>query len=161
MRRKDREITDFDQIVNIIDECDVVRLGLADGDFPYIVPVNFGYQVDGEQIYLYFHGAMAGRKYELLNRNMRCSFEMDNMMLLECITESRDVTTRYKSVMGTAEAEFLQGEEKQAALDRFIMGRYDKTKNFDYNRANVERTAIVRLKVIDISAKVNPIRVAE
>ena len=41
MRRKDREVTDFDSIVRIIDKCDVLRLGLADGDYPYIVPVNF------------------------------------------------------------------------------------------------------------------------
>ncbi len=41
MRRKDREVTDFAEIVRIIDQCAIVRIGLADGDFPYIVPVNF------------------------------------------------------------------------------------------------------------------------
>lgn len=46
MRRKDREVTDFDTIVGIIDECDILRLGLADGDYPYIVPVNFAYTVE-------------------------------------------------------------------------------------------------------------------
>ena len=37
MRRKDREVTDFDEIVKIIDECEVLRLGLVDGDYPYIM----------------------------------------------------------------------------------------------------------------------------
>lgn len=45
MRRKDREITDFNEIRKIIDACEILRLGLADGDFPYIVPVNFAYTV--------------------------------------------------------------------------------------------------------------------
>lgn len=77
MRRKDREVTSFGEIIKIVDECEIVRLGLSDGDYPYIVPVNFAYKTESEQLYLYIHGAMAGRKYELLKRNPHCSFEMD------------------------------------------------------------------------------------
>lgn len=59
MRRKDREVKDFEIIKQIIDECQIIRIGLQDGDYPYIVPLNFGYEIDGEQIYFYIHGAMA------------------------------------------------------------------------------------------------------
>ena len=46
MRRKDREITSFDEQLKIIDQCDVVRLGLVDDEgYPYILPLNFGYEV--------------------------------------------------------------------------------------------------------------------
>ena len=62
MRRKDREVTDFKTILAIIDECDIIRIGLADGDFPYIVPLNFAYAVHGNQIDFFVHGDMAGRK---------------------------------------------------------------------------------------------------
>ncbi len=34
MRRKDREITDFNEIINIIKKCDVCRIALNDKDFP-------------------------------------------------------------------------------------------------------------------------------
>lgn len=68
MRRKDREITDFSEILKIVDACEILRLGLADGHFPYIVPVNFAYTVNDKQFYFYIHGAMAGRKYELLRQ---------------------------------------------------------------------------------------------
>lgn len=157
MRRKDREVTDFGQIVGIIDKCQIVRLGLASGDFPYIVPVNFAYTVEGNQIYLYIHGAMAGRKYELLSKNPNCSFEMDIPIQMDCIYEKKDVTMRYESVMGKAEAVFLEGEEKQRAMDEVIMNRYEETRNFEYNRAAVARTAVVRLKVTEITAKANPL----
>ncbi len=157
MRRKDREVTDFEQIVGIIDKCQIVRLGLASGDFPYIVPVNFAYTVEGKQIYLYIHGAMAGRKYELLSKNPNCSFEMDIPIQMDCIYEKKDVTMRYESVMGKAEAVFLEGEEKQRAMDEVIMNRYEETRNFEYNRAAVVRTAVVRLKVTEITAKANPL----
>lgn len=45
MRRKDREITDFDEIVAIMRKCDVCRIAVNDGDTPYIVPMNFGLEV--------------------------------------------------------------------------------------------------------------------
>ena len=31
MRRKDREVTDFGRILDVIEACDTLRLGLADG----------------------------------------------------------------------------------------------------------------------------------
>lgn len=158
MRRKDREVTDFNTIINIIDECDILRLGLADGDFPYIVPVNFAYTVEDEQICFFIHGAMAGRKYELLNKNPLCSFELDIPLEMDCIVEQKDVTMRYKSVMGKCKVKFLEGEEKQSAIDDIIMARYEATRDFDYNRSAVARTAVAKLIVTEISAKVNPVR---
>ena len=158
MRRKDREVTDFDTIVGIIDECNIIRIGLADGDFPYIVPVNFAYTVEGAQICFYIHGAMAGRKYEMLTNKPYCSFEMDIPLEMDCMVDIKDVTMRYKSVMGKCKATFLEGEERQSAIDNIIMARYEETKNFDYNKDAVSRTAVVKLTVTEISAKVNPVR---
>ncbi|MDO4941999.1 MAG: pyridoxamine 5'-phosphate oxidase family protein [Lachnospiraceae bacterium] len=156
MRRKDREITNFNKILEIVEECDIIRLGLADGDFPYIVPVNFAYENQNGQLYLYLHGAKAGRKYELLKRNPHCSFEMDIPLQMDCIVEKKDVTMRYRSVMGKAEIEFLEGEEKQRAIDDIIMNRYDETRHFDYNRKAVAATAVIKLKVMEITGKQNP-----
>lgn len=158
MRRKDREVTDINKIIEVIDECDILRIGMADGNFPYIVPVNFAYKVEGDEICFYIHGAMAGRKYELLSNNPFCSFEMDIPLEMDCIEELKDVTMRYKSVMGTASVEFLEGEEKQYAIDDIIMARYEATRNFDYNKSAVARTAVAKLKVIGITGKINPIR---
>ena len=157
MRRKDREVSDFETIVSIINECDIIRIGLADGDFPYIVPLNIAYTVYDKQIDFYVHGAKAGRKYELMNKNEKCSFEMDIPLKMDCIVEKKDVTMRYKCVMGTAKITFLEGEEKQKAIDNIIMNRYEQTRNFDYNRATVARTAVAKLSVLTLSAKVNPV----
>ncbi len=157
MRRKDREVTDFDTIIGIIDDCNIIRIGLADEDLPYIVPLNFSYTVSGKQIDFYVHGAMAGRKYELMQKNQRCSFEMDIPLKMDCIVEKKDVTMRYKCVMGTAKITFLDGEEKQKAIDNIIMNRYKETRNFDYNRKMVAVTMVAKLTVIDLTAKVNPV----
>jgi len=38
------------------------------------------------------------------------------------------------------------------------MARHEETKNFEYNKDTVKRTAVAKLTVIEKSAKVNPIR---
>lgn len=156
MRRKDREIKDFAVIRQIIDKCEVLRIGLADDDlFPYIVPVNFAYTIDGGQICFYIHGAMAGRKYELMRRNGVCSFEMDCDHELVVKEEEREATMHYKSVMGRAKLEFLEGEEKKKGLD-IIMARDESTRGMDYDLSPLPRTAVVKLTVTEYSGKANP-----
>lgn len=156
MRRKDREVKDFDKIIEIISHCDILRLGLADSEFPYIVPVNFSYTVLDGVIKFYIHGAMVGRKYELLKKNGFCSFEADNPLGIDLIYSKKAVTMRYESVMGKAEVGFLEKEEKQSAIDKIIMARYSKTRDFEYNVDVLSKTAVAELTVTEITAKANP-----
>lgn len=65
---------------------------------------------------------------------------------------------RYKCVMGKAKVTFLEGIEKQTALDNIIMARYEETRNFNYNKSYMNNTAIAKLTVTEITAKVNPVR---
>lgn len=44
MRRKEREITDFEEIIKILDESNFLTLAMIKGTEPYSVPVNFGYR---------------------------------------------------------------------------------------------------------------------
>lgn len=155
MRRWDREVTDPAAVLAIVDECEILRLGLADGAYPYIVPVNFAYRVEDGVLCFYIHGAMAGRKCTLLSENPLCSFEMDVPLGIECIPEKGDATMRYRSVMGKANVTFLTGKDRERALDEVIMARNEKTRDFPYNRTAVERTMVARLTVTEITAKAN------
>jgi len=66
MRRKDREVTDFQEIIEIMKKCDVCRLAFNDQGFPYVIPLNFGLDVVGDQVFLYFHSALKGKKLDLI-----------------------------------------------------------------------------------------------
>ena len=46
MRLKKREIQDKSILIEIIEACDVVRIGLTDSEGMFIVPVNYGYDLD-------------------------------------------------------------------------------------------------------------------
>ena len=43
MRRKDRELTELGEILQVVERCKVCRLAMADAAGLYLVPMNFGY----------------------------------------------------------------------------------------------------------------------
>ena len=73
MRRKDKEIQAEADIVAILKKARVCRLGMAEGEMPYVVPLCFGFQDNA----LYFHCALQGRKNDTLRNNPNVCFEMD------------------------------------------------------------------------------------
>ena len=61
MRLAKREVRETEELRWILEDCDVVRIGLTDEEGMFIVPVNFGYELseqDGEwKLTLYIHSA--------------------------------------------------------------------------------------------------------
>ena len=150
MRRKDREVTDFQEIIAIMEKCDVCRLGLNDGDYPYILPLNFGLEVQEGKATLYFHSALEGHKLELFQRNSHVSFEMDCMHKLEYFPEKGYCTMSFASVMGRGRIRILEEEEKAPALQKLIE-HYRPDAQF--NHAAIPRTLVYALDVEEMTCK--------
>ena len=145
MRRKDREITNFNDIIDIIKKCDTCRLAWNDKDFPYIVPMNFGLDIQGEQVFLYFHCATEGKKLDLLKKDNRVTFEMDcdhNFILYE---ERMSCTMGYASVIGHGTLEIVPEEDKLSAL-KILMRQYH-AEDFQFNTDMVPVTTVLKLTV--------------
>ncbi len=49
MRKREREITDIEEIRSILDACKILHLGLSDGMQPYVVPLNYGYLLEKDR----------------------------------------------------------------------------------------------------------------
>ena len=157
MRRTDREVTDREAIRSIIDRCTVLRLGLFDPeapDFPYIVPMSFGWTEREGQLSFYIHGARAGRRWDLLQKTDRCAFEMDCCARFETVPKSRSITMRYRSVMGTAKITLLEGDAALSGIET-VVARDPAVREFDWDRSALAHTAVWRLDVLSLSAKRN------
>lgn len=152
MRRKDREITEIEKIVDIMKKCDVCRLALFDEEYPYIVPLNFGVQFDGEKIELFFHGANMGKKLSLINENNKAGFNMDCSHKLITGDKACDYTMEYESVIGQGIITILSDADKIAALDS-IMRNYSKDNNFEYNDNYVKAVTVFKLSVTGVTGK--------
>ena len=151
MRRKDREITDFNEMISIIKKCDSCVLAFHDDDFPYIVPMNFGLSIEDNQVYLYFHCANEGKKLDLIRQDNRVTFEMDcehNFILYE---ERMSCTMGYASVIGHGIMEFVSDEDKYQAL-KILMKQYH-AEDFKFNTDMINVTTVLRMKVLDMVAK--------
>lgn len=151
MRRKDREIKNFEDIIRVMEKCDVCRLALHDEGYPYIVPLNFGMEVSGQKITLYFHGALTGKKYDLIRKDNRVCFEMDCSHSLVMDEENGNCTMAYESVIGRGLVEIMNEEEKYHAL--CILMKHYHQEDFSFNRAVMPNTAVFRLTVESVTGK--------
>lgn len=152
MRQSKREVKDFDEIVKIMENCDVCRLAFNDGECPYILPLNFGMSVENGEITLYFHSALEGYKVELMNKNELVAFEMDCSHKLEYIEEQGYCTMCYESVMGKGRLRILPDDEKQKALS-LIMEHYHLGENAYFSPDAIPRTLVYSLSVDSFTAK--------
>lgn len=164
MRRKDREVTDFAEIMAILEKCEIVRLAMVDEGIPYIVPLNFGYgvetteenQANGEKketVTLYFHSAAEGRKIDILKKNPYVCFEGDCSVKLTKGQDACSWSTEFESVIGYGRVSFLtEVADKKKALD-IMMGRYGFEGTPVYPEELLERMSLYQLTVESISGK--------
>lgn len=148
MRRKEKEIIGRAAVEAVIKACTVCRLALMDGDYPYIVPLNFGYR-DGV---LYFHGAMRGKKLSLLAQNNHAAFEMDTHLAVVEGEEGCEWSMKFQSIVGRGKVSMINSpEEKRKALD-IIMAQYSE-KVFDFPEKHIQGTAVYQLIIDEMTGK--------
>lgn len=157
MRLKKREITDKKILGEILEECDVIRIGAVDEEGMFIVPVNFGYDFDtGEEtprLVLYFHGAEEGRKAEAFALNPDVAVEMDCCHELITGDYTCSYSYAYRSIMGNGRvARITSDENKKYALSR-IMAHTAPDADLVFSREMLERTAVFRIDITHFTGK--------
>ena len=115
MNHKDREITNFDEIVAVLDKCDTVRIGINGEKYPYVVPVSFGWEVADGKLVIYIHGAMEGMKNELIAKDPNVCVEADIMRGF--VSSGFKTTADYESVIGFGRAEIAEGDEAVKGIE--------------------------------------------
>ena len=152
MRKADREIKSKEEIIDIIKRCDVIRLAFNNGDYPYILPLNFGFEVKNDKVIFYLHSALEGTKVDIMKKDNRASFEMDTKHELQYYEEKGYCTMSYESVIGRGIIRILPEEEKMNALKK-LMGHYHKSEDTYFNPAAISRTLVYSLEVEEMTAK--------
>ena len=149
MRRTDREIKEREIIDEIINKADICRIAMCDGDMPYIVPANYGY--DGKNIYI--HSAKVGRKVDVLKQNNNVCVEVDVDQKLVRDEIACKWTIEFRSVIGFGKAYFLEDlDEKKNALD-LLMRHYEPKKEFTYKQKMLEEVAIIKIELDEVTGK--------
>jgi len=149
MRRHDREITNRQEIHEIIRSALVCRIALADGNEPYVVPVSFGF--DGDAIYI--HTAKSGRKIEFIEANSRVCFELEANVSLQA--DDRDAckwTFAFESVIGYGTITELETAEDRIRGLNQIMFHYSG-REWDIDDAATATTRVWRIDIESVTGK--------
>lgn len=152
MRRKEREIIELDCMIAVIKKCKVCSLALFDKEFPYLVPMNFGMAVEDGTVFLYFHGAGAGKKMELLKANNKVGFAMSCEHKLIDNELACRVAMEYESICGNGILEIVPEEEKNSALCHF-MQQYSKRDSYEFHEAAMRNVTLLKLTVNELHGK--------
>jgi len=149
MRRKEREITDPEEIEGIIRKGKVMHLAMCDGGRPYVVPLTYGYE-DGK---VYFHCATEGRKLDVLKGNDQVCFAIDLDHQLVGAAEACKSDIKFRSVVGEGRASILTGsEEKKRGLD-VIMRQVFGGAPPSYAEGALHKIVVVRIDVQSLTGK--------
>ena len=107
MRRKEKEITIREKILEVLKSCSVINLGINDGEYPYVITYNYGFVDAEEGLVLYFHGASEGKTPDLLRANNKVGFIIYNDYGVEIGETVCGSTTHFESVCGYGSVEFI------------------------------------------------------
>ena len=152
MRRKDKEIMNTDKISQIIQKCQVCRLGLAQNDMPYIVPVSFGY--DGKTIY--FHTALEGKKIDILTVNQNVCFEFEaGVQIVANETKACNWSFSFQSVIGFGKVEELSSPEAKIKGLTHIMAHYSE-KEWGIDKLPLTSLRVWAIHIENITGKQSP-----
>jgi hypothetical protein len=67
IRRKEKEITDMDEMITILETTQYITIAMCKDNEPYLATLSHGYDRDCHC--LYFHCAREGKKIDILNSN--------------------------------------------------------------------------------------------
>ena len=156
MTKRERQVTDKNQILRILDTAKVLHLGLAVNNEPYVVPMNYGYTEEDGKLVLYLHSALQGRKLDMIRENPRVFFELECDQAPFEGEKPCQYGLVYSSVMGRGTAGIVENvEEKKKAMA--ILMKTQTQKEFSFDDKLVSIVAVIRIDVAEYTAKHRPL----
>jgi nitroimidazol reductase NimA-like FMN-containing flavoprotein (pyridoxamine 5'-phosphate oxidase superfamily) len=149
MRRKDKEIVNYREIEEIMRQAIICRISLVDGNYPYIISVNFVVK----NKYLYFHSVTEGKKIEILRKNNNVCFEMDiNTEIVKgkspCVWGMK-----YLSVIGFGRAYFIDNSEEKKKILNLLMEKYAGEGDYVYQEEALQKVIVIGVIIEKITGK--------
>ena len=156
MTKRERQVTDPDQIRHILDTAKVLHLGMAVDNEPYVVPMSYGYTMEEGKLVIYLHSATQGKKLDMLRKNPNVFFEIDcDLMPFEGRVPCQYGLV-YSSIMGRGNARILENvEEKKHAMS--VLMKTQTGKEFTFEDRLVSIVAVIRIDVAEYTAKHRPL----
>ncbi len=149
---KSRFINDSAVTESVIKACDVCYVGMVDeGNFPYTLPFNFGFD-NGN---LFIHSGPSGHKIEVLKRNPKVCvvFSTAHEMYHQSEHVACSFGMKYKSVMIKGEVQFIEDVEEKVLALSVIMKQYTEREDFKYSMPSLKNVVVMKIIPTSIECK--------
>ena len=154
MRRKDREVLGDENIAKIIEQCTTSHIAMMDGTgVPYVIPLSFGYSLEGGVLELYFHCAHVGKKLDCIRKNPNVAFSMCVEKRIEIHEDNYCKSGRfYASVVGQGKAEIVEDSAEKCRglsllMERQAAGAQQSAVPHKFEFSPAQAAAVTVLKI--------------
>ena len=159
MRRKDKEITDKNEIEDILSNTMVGRLGTCANGVPYITPMNFTYDKETSKIYL--HCANEGRKIGNIRANQNVCFEVEEVTNVLVKQPTCASSVAYRSVILFGNIKILTDPHaKNEALQKLANKDAPQNPKVPFTEAMLNKTNVLEIEIKEMTAKRSPVELA-
>lgn len=152
-RRKDRAMTNSQEMERLLERMPVGRLAVTTEEGPYLVAVNYLFW----EGCIYFHSGLTGRKMEALRDDPRVCFMVDEIGPQVLWERGCGISQVYKSVICFGNAEIVEEPlEKERILAKMVQKYVPSGYAFPaMNEENIQRTAVIKIAIESMSGKEN------
>ena len=143
-------IENREEIHQIITACKTCYLAMAEGNKPYVLPMNFA--LDGDFVVL--HSAQSGRMWETLktNPNVCITWTLGENLVWQDVRVGCSYRVQSKSVLLESKVEFVDDFDEKNRLLKLLMRQYSE-REFKFGKPAVENVGVLRVKIEKITAK--------
>lgn len=145
-----KDITDGQELEDIIKRSKVCHIGMVDGEKPYVLAFNFGYRNKT----IYFHTARVGKKLDILkkNSNVCVEFDVDHELFSRHEHVACSWRMKYRSVIAYGKAVIIEDyDEKVEGLKIFMKNYSDK--EFEFSPPSVNNINIIKIEVENMTGR--------
>ena len=140
-------------IVDYYAEEQILRIAFYDHGDIYILPVNYGYLCENDKYSFYFHGAKAGRKYELAKKKPTVGFEIDGNYMLIGSEVACGFSATFQSVIGTGTLSLVEDNAEKINGLNAIMKQTTSKAEWNYSDEMLDAVVVFKLVVDKLSCK--------
>ena len=153
LRKKEREITNSDEIHNILEKNQIVTIAMCHENHPYLV--SFNYLYEKSQNCLYFHCANEGKKIDYLTKNPEvCGEILENHGYA-----TGECSHYYRSVHFEGKVSFIQDTEEKRAMLKSMIEHFEEEPESLITRfikkGNLASVSIGRITITHTTGKQN------